>query len=95
MVVVLQESKPLMGHPMRPEHYLQLSPVIRRRLRPATKAVLIDMASAWLNLADQAHSIGHQNYGRPLPVKTANRQVPLLPSEARLCCRFEAPSPDH
>lgn len=75
MVVVLQESKPLMGHPMRPEHYLQYAldchQLSAADSDPATKAVLIDMASVWLKLADQAHSIDHQNCGRPLPVKTA------------------------
>ena len=60
---------------MRPEHYLQYAldchQLSAADSDPATKAVLIDMASVWLKLADQAHSIGHQNCGRPLPVKTA------------------------
>ena len=51
---------------MRPEYYRHAFDCLRMANNssdPETQAMLVDMAQAWLKLADQAISLRHKNYG--------------------------------
>jgi len=43
-------------------------------LDPATKAVLVDMAQAWMKLAEQANSI-HRSYGHLTLVSDRTKEM--------------------
>ncbi|HYV30873.1 MAG TPA: hypothetical protein VEO53_07210 [Candidatus Binatia bacterium] len=63
---------------MRSEHYRQYACDCLRlgnsTLDPATKAVLVDMAQAWMKLAEQANSI-HRSYGHLTLVSDRTKEM--------------------
>ena len=63
---------------MHPDHYRQYACDCLRlgnsTLDPATKAVLVDMAQAWMKLAEQANSI-HRSYGHLTLVSDRTKEM--------------------
>jgi hypothetical protein len=64
---------------MRPQYYRQYSfdclQLANTTSNPETKAVLVDMAQAWLRLADQARSFRRKNYGHLTLVSDTTQQT--------------------
>jgi hypothetical protein len=64
---------------MRPQYYRQYSfdclQLANTSSEPETKTVLVDMAQAWLRLAEQAHSLHRKNYGHLTLVSDTTREI--------------------